>query len=177
MALNSVRWGPSLRRSSGRGPQGRPPLRPRRGRGLSPPDRIRLELTTENSVGIIQRVLPTFTTVVGQGGGARASLGEYDPAMLVHGEQAIQLLGELPIAGTVSVPRRWPACSTRGRPASSCLRVSHAMPGRGELAFTNRTALLHPRRRRFRRSTQSRGRRGECAGRRAAVYPESQTRW
>src|ERR1700761_5756925 len=60
-----------------------------------------LEYTTENSDGVAQRVLPTFTTIVGQGSGG-LDLGDYDPAMLVHGEQAIRLHGELPASGAVT---------------------------------------------------------------------------
>ena len=73
------------------------------GAGALDPTGFELDLTTENSLGVTQRVLPTFTTIVGQGGGrAMLSIGEYDPAMLVHGEQAIRLHGEIPPAGAVS---------------------------------------------------------------------------
>ena len=75
------------------------------GAGALDPTGFELEFTTENSDGVTQRVLPTFTTIVGQGGGA-VSLGDYDPAMLVHGEQSIRLHGELPTAGRVSTTTR-----------------------------------------------------------------------
>ena len=61
------------------------------GAGSLDPVGFELDLTTENSQGITQRVLPTFATVVGQGGRAGISLGDYDPAMLVHAEQSIHL--------------------------------------------------------------------------------------
>jgi acyl dehydratase len=60
-----------------------------------------LEFTTENSTDLIQRVLPTFATVVGGGGPPRSNLGRFDPAMLVHGEQQIELCGPIPPAGSV----------------------------------------------------------------------------
>src|SRR6516164_11772000 len=66
------------------------------GAGVLDPIGFELDLTTENSAGVQQRVLPTFTTIVGQGGGGRASLGDFDPAMLVHAEQSIRLHGEIP---------------------------------------------------------------------------------
>jgi acyl dehydratase len=61
-----------------------------------------LEFTTENSQGIPQQVLPTFASIAGAGGAPRESLGDFDPAMLVHGEQSIELYGALPTEATVS---------------------------------------------------------------------------
>src|SRR6516225_5387875 len=73
------------------------------GAGSLDPTGFELEFTTENSHGVTQRVLPTFTTIVGQGGRGPLSLGDFDPAMLVHGEQSIRLHGEIPTEGTVSI--------------------------------------------------------------------------
>jgi acyl dehydratase len=62
-----------------------------------------LAFTTENTSGTPQRVLPTMAVVLGSGGfGALANIGTFNPAMLVHGEQAIQLFGEIPTEGSVS---------------------------------------------------------------------------
>jgi len=69
------------------------------GAGLGDPLR-ELEFTTENSAGIEQQVLPTFGVLVARGGGARRALGTFDPAMLVHAEQAFELHRPLPVAGT-----------------------------------------------------------------------------
>src|SRR5207253_6275348 len=70
-----------------------------------------LEFTTENSTGHPQQVLPTFAVVAGQGGARTprpdgpamplAELGTFDPAMLVHGEQALELHGPIPVEGRV----------------------------------------------------------------------------
>src|ERR1700730_9054385 len=73
------------------------------GAGSLDPTGFELDLTTENSQGVTQRVLPTFAAIIGQGGGARSAIGDFDPAMLVHGEQGIRLHGEIPPDGTVSV--------------------------------------------------------------------------
>lgn len=61
-----------------------------------------LSFTTENSNGIEQQVLPTMAVVLGVGGGgAFASIGSFNPAMLVHGEQAIELHSPIPVSGEV----------------------------------------------------------------------------
>jgi acyl dehydratase len=112
------------------------------GAGALDPTGFELDLTTENSVGISQRVLPTFTTIVGQGGGARASLGDFDPAMLVHGEQFIRLHGEIPAAGTVSITTRVAGMYDKGSAGLVVLESESRHAATGELAFTNRTALF-----------------------------------
>jgi acyl dehydratase len=112
------------------------------GAGALDPTGFELELTTENSVGIAQRVLPTFTTIVGQGGGARASLGDFDPAMLVHGEQAIRLHGEIPTQGSVSTTTTVAGMYDKGSAGLVVLESESRHAASGELAFTNRSALF-----------------------------------
>ena len=58
-----------------------------------------LEFTTENSIGVPLKVLPTFGNMIG-GGGGRRKLGDFDPAAFVHAEQAFTLHRPLPAAGT-----------------------------------------------------------------------------
>ncbi len=63
-----------------------------------------LAFTTENSKGIDQQVLPTFAVVAGSGGGGGSvlrSIGTFNFAMLVHGEQAVTLHRTLPVEGSV----------------------------------------------------------------------------
>ncbi|MEZ5374246.1 MAG: MaoC/PaaZ C-terminal domain-containing protein [Microthrixaceae bacterium] len=60
-----------------------------------------LAFTTENSMNIDQRAYPTQAVVLGDASGAFANIGSFNPAMLVHGEQAITLHRELPVEGTV----------------------------------------------------------------------------
>ena len=72
------------------------------GAGVADPTGFELEFTTENSQDITQRVLPTFPVVVPGGHGAFARIGQFNPAMLVHGEQSVTLHAPLPVQGTVS---------------------------------------------------------------------------
>jgi acyl dehydratase len=58
-----------------------------------------LEFTTENSIGVQTKVLPTFGNMI-TGGGRGRSLGDFDPAAFVHAEQAFTLHRPLPTAGT-----------------------------------------------------------------------------
>ena len=59
-----------------------------------------LEFTTENSEGIEQQVLPTYAVLIAQGR-TSGQLGDFDRAMVVHAEQAVELHRPLPVAGTV----------------------------------------------------------------------------
>src|SRR5438270_305979 len=72
------------------------------GVGAGIPDPLdELAFTTENSKGITQQVLPTFAVIAGAGGGAFGAIGSFNPAMLVHAEQAIHLHRPIPVEGKV----------------------------------------------------------------------------
>ncbi len=72
------------------------------GAGVSDPTGFELEFTTENSQDVTQRVLPTFPVVIPGGAGAYNNVGDFNMAMLVHGEQSVTLHAPLPVAGEVS---------------------------------------------------------------------------
>jgi acyl dehydratase len=69
------------------------------GAGLGDP-LAELEFTTENCEGIEQKVLPTYAVLIAQGR-TSGSLGDFNRAMLVHAEQAVELHQPLPVEGTV----------------------------------------------------------------------------
>jgi acyl dehydratase len=73
------------------------------GVGAGAEDPLReLEFTTENSQDVVHRALPTMAVVLGVGGsGAFGTIGSFNPAMLVHGEEAITLHQPIPVAGEV----------------------------------------------------------------------------
>jgi acyl dehydratase len=112
------------------------------GAGAADPTGFELEFTTENSAGVTQRVLPTFTTIVGQGGGARGSIGDYDPAMLVHGEQSIELHGEIPTQGKVLITTTVAGMYDKGSAGLVVLESESRHADSGEPAFTNRSTLF-----------------------------------
>ena len=61
-----------------------------------------LAFTTENTRDVAQQVLPTYGVVLAMGGGAvLRHVGTFNPAMLVHAEQSIELAGPLDPAGSV----------------------------------------------------------------------------
>ena len=65
-----------------------------------------LAFTTENTAGVDQVVFPTFPVVMGYGAGGRgvmADIGSFNPAMLVHGQQAVTLHRPIPPSGTATV--------------------------------------------------------------------------
>ena len=73
------------------------------GAGATDPTGFELEFTTENSQDVAQRVLPTFAVVAAFGAGnAFQKIGTFNPAMLVHGEQAVELHQPLPVEGRIS---------------------------------------------------------------------------
>ncbi|GAA4008018.1 3-hydroxyacyl-thioester dehydratase HtdY [Allokutzneria multivorans] len=95
-----------------------------------------------------QEALPSFGVVLAQFGAFDERLGDYDPALLLHGEQEIVLHQPLPASGSVSVLRtvtdvfdkgsgalvasRWDAADEAGKPLMS---TSSSVFVRGEGGF------------------------------------------
>ena len=63
------------------------------GIGAGPDD---LKFTTENTKDLAQKVYPTFAVIIGGGGIPMNKVGSFNPALMVHGEQGIELLAEIP---------------------------------------------------------------------------------
>lgn len=61
-----------------------------------------LAFTTENSMNITQRALPTMVVTLADVSGVFGTIGSFNPAMLVHGEQRIVLHRELEPQGRAS---------------------------------------------------------------------------
>ena len=105
------------------------------GAGQTDPTGYELEFTTENSQNIAQRVLPTFPVIIGMGGGAMPSFGDINWAMLVHGEQSIEVFGEIPPEGTVESVTRIVGIYDKGSGALAVMETESKYVDTGKPAF------------------------------------------
>ena len=97
-----------------------------------------LQFTTENTTDTPQRVLPTMAVVLGTGVfGAFAQVGSFNPAMLVHGEQAIELYGEIPVSGTVTTTGEITGIYDKGKGAVVEVTGTSVLAETGEPIFKN----------------------------------------
>jgi acyl dehydratase len=95
-----------------------------------------LPFTTENSTEIEQAVYPTFPVVIGWGrGSAMGKIGTFNPAMLVHGQQAVTLHRPIPVEGTVTLTSEIVGIYDKGR-AAVVVSETVAMMG-GVPLYTN----------------------------------------
>lgn len=89
-----------------------------------------LAFATENTSGVDQQVFPTFPVVIGSGAGsAMRDIGSFDPAMLVHGQQAVTLHREIPVEGTVTTTGRIVAMYDKGKAAVVVTETDGVMDG------------------------------------------------
>lgn len=100
-----------------------------------------LSFTTENSKGIAQQVLPTFAVIAGAGGAAMAAAGDIDWTQLVHGEQAFELAGPIPVEGTVRTVARITGIYDKGKGAVIATEGTSVDASTGEPRFTTRSSV------------------------------------
>jgi acyl dehydratase len=108
------------------------------GAGQTDPTGFELEFTSENSQNTPQRVLPTFPVIIGMGAGAMPSFGEINWAMLVHGEQSIEVFGEIPPEGTVESVTQIVGIYDKGSGALAVMETESKYVDSGKPAFTVR---------------------------------------
>jgi acyl dehydratase len=106
------------------------------GAGLGDP-LSELAFTTENTEGTPQRVLPTYAVLLAQVPGARR-IGTFDPAMLVHAEQAFELHRPLPPEGTVRATAKVTGIYDKGKGALVVTESTAVDPATGEVVITSR---------------------------------------
>ncbi len=102
-----------------------------------------LEFTTENSQDVSQRALPTMPVVLGAGvAGAYASIGSFNPAMLVHGEQSVALARELPVEGELEAATEVVGVYDKGSGALVVTETTASLVDDGQPLFTTRSGAF-----------------------------------
>ncbi len=102
-----------------------------------------LAFTTENTKDTPQRVLPTMAVVLGGGGVPFDKIGSFNPALMLHGAQKIELFGEIPVDGEIESKGRIGAIWDKGKGASVELISESTDLATGKPLFRNTmTAFL-----------------------------------
>jgi acyl dehydratase len=98
-----------------------------------------LQFTTEKG----QRVLPTLAVVLGARGAVpMGRIGSFNPAMLVHGEQAIELARPIPAEGTLKATGKIAAIYDKGKGAVIVTETESVDAASGELLFRTRSSVF-----------------------------------
>jgi acyl dehydratase len=100
-----------------------------------------LAFTTENSGGLVQQVLPTYAVLLAQVPGARR-IGDFDPAMLVHAEQAFELHRPLAAEGAVRATSKVTGIYDKGKGALVVSEATAVDPETGEPVITSRSSAF-----------------------------------
>ena len=102
-----------------------------------------LAFNTENTTDLPQRVLPTMAVVLGGGGIPFDKIGTFNPALMLHGAQGIELMGEIPPDGEIESTGRIEAIWDKGKGAVAELVSDSVNAATGEPLFrTKMTAFL-----------------------------------
>ncbi len=97
-----------------------------------------LEFTSEKN----QRVLPTFAVIVGGGGVPFREIGSFNPAMLVHGEEAIEVYKEIPPEGSFQSTGRIAGIYDKGKGALVVTESTSRDAKSGEPLFKTTMSLF-----------------------------------
>ena len=116
------------------------------GCGVADPVGAELEFTTENTMGVDQKVLPTFCVLAGfnaEGGkSAMANAGTYDPRMLVHGEQGIRLHRPIPVSGEISLTDEITGIYDKGKGAVIATKAIATLAADGQPLFETTSSVF-----------------------------------
>src|SRR5258706_4940418 len=97
-----------------------------------------LAYTTENTNDVSQQVFPTFAVVIGWGGAsAMRNIGTYNPALLVHGQQAITFHKVLSVNGSARLQGRVVAMYDKGSAAVVVTETEATDLTDGQPLYTN----------------------------------------
>ena len=100
-----------------------------------------LQYTTENTKDIDQKVFPTFAVIVG-GGIPMKAAGSFNPTLMVHGEQGIELLSEIPAEGEIESVGECTAIYDKGSAAVLEFTSESKNVATGEVLLRTRTSLF-----------------------------------
>lgn len=100
------------------------------------------EYTTENSQDITQKVLPTFAVMVTWGSGGGRRLGDFNPAMLVHAGQEIEIHRPVPSEGRASITSLVTGIHDKGSGALVMSESQAVDPSSGEPIVTARSSIF-----------------------------------
>jgi len=102
-----------------------------------------LAVTTENTNGVPQQVLPTMAVVLGFGGaGVVGKIGSFNPAMLVHGEQAIELHSPIPVDGEIETVGEIAGIYDKGKGAVIETKSVSTLVSSGEPLFSSTSSVF-----------------------------------
>ena len=101
-----------------------------------------LQYTTENTKNIDQKVFPTFAVIVGGGGIPMREVGSFNPTLMVHGEQGVELLSEIPAAGEIESVGECTAIYDKGSAAVLEFTSESKNVATGEVLLRTRTSLF-----------------------------------
>ncbi|XVV38300.1 MaoC/PaaZ C-terminal domain-containing protein [Streptomyces sp. CA-100214] len=102
-----------------------------------------LELTTENTAGVTQQILPTYAIVLAQRApGLRVEFGDIDRTKLVHAEQSLRLHQPLPVAGTACLTSTVTDIQDKGSGALVTTTTEAVVAGSGERLFTSAASVF-----------------------------------
>ena len=110
------------------------------GAGLDAPLQ-ELPFTTENSDGVEQQVLQTYAVVLNAGGRGR-SMGQFDPAMLVHAEQGLTLHRPLSPQGSIEVTSKITGIYDKGSGALVVSETTGRDTATGQLVVETRSGAF-----------------------------------
>ena len=100
-----------------------------------------LAYTTDNTKNVPQQVFPTFTVALDAIFKGLPEIGTFDPAMIVHGQQAITLHQPLAPKGSGSAALRVVAIQDKGKAAVAVIETT-ALADDGSPLFTNVSSLF-----------------------------------
>jgi acyl dehydratase len=102
-----------------------------------------LALTTENTAGTQQVIMPTYALVLGhRAKGLRVGFGDFDRTKLVHAEQSLTLHRPLPVEGTAALTATVTGIYDKGAGALVATTTDAVLAGTGEPLFATTSAAF-----------------------------------